>query len=140
MAVMRLLSDLNCISLDNGLIIHILKDHFEVTFLFEFFQAQLDRITQLGKMVTPKPHYSYYNPPLPITPKPNRPPAHRPDNPKPPAPTASYTYTLPPPNIDKTSSSFSGFISTPAPYHPTTPGVVYGGWRPFGGRGIIENT
>lgn len=117
---------------------NILKNHFKVAFLFQFFQAQLDRITQLGKMPTPKPHYNYYNPPLPSTPKPNRPPAHRPDNPKPPAPTASYTYTLPPPNSDKIS--FTGFISTPDPYHPTTPGIVYGGQRPFGGRGITEMT
>lgn len=87
-------------------------------------------------MVTPKPTYSYYNPPLPITPKLNPLPAHRHNNP--PASTASYTYTVQPPNMDKPSSSVSGFISTPALYQLTTPGVVHGGRRPFGGRGIIK--
>lgn len=105
---------------------------------FEFFQAQLDRITQLGRIVTPKPRTNHYNPPLSITPKPNLLPPHRPNNPKPPAPTSSYTYTLQHPNTAKPLSSFSGFTSTPAPYYPTTPGVVYGGRWPFGGKGIIE--
>ncbi|KAE8286257.1 Matrix-remodeling-associated protein 5 [Larimichthys crocea] len=93
-------------------------------------QVQLDRIAQLGRIVTPKPRTSYYNPPFPITSKPN-PSPHRPYTPKPPAPTASYTYTLKP--AKPSSSSFSGFIPTPHPYHPTTPGVLYGGRWPVGG-------
>lgn len=97
---------------------------------FGFFQAQLDRIAQLGRMVTPKPHTSYHNPnPFP----------HRPHTPKPLAPTASYTYTLQPPKPAKpSSSSFSGFIPTPRPYHPTTPGVLYGSRWPVGGRYMTE--
>ncbi|XP_029297607.1 matrix-remodeling-associated protein 5 [Cottoperca gobio] len=96
-------------------------------------QAQLDRIAQLGRMVTPKPRTSYHNPPSPITPKPNPQSPHRPYNSKPPPPTGSYTYNLQPLNPAKpSSSSFSGFIPTPRPYHPTTPGVLYGGWWPVG--------
>lgn len=108
-------------------------------FWFCFFQAQLDRIAQLGRIVTPKPHTSYYNPPSPITPKPNPPSPHRPYTPTPPAPTASYTYNLQPLNHAKSSSSsFSGFIPTPRPYHPITLGVLYGGRWPVGGRCTIE--
>lgn len=92
---------------------------------------QLDRIAQLGRIVTPKPRTSYYNPPFLITPKPN-PLPHRPYTPKPPVPTASYTYTLKP--AKPSSSSFSGFIPTPRPYRLTTPGVLYGGRWPVGGR------
>ncbi|XP_070818988.1 matrix-remodeling-associated protein 5 [Chaetodon trifascialis] len=87
-------------------------------------QAQLDRIAQRGRIVTPKPHTSYHNPnPIP----------HRPHTPKPLAPTASYTYTLQPLKpVKPSSSSFSGFIPTPRPYHPTTPGVLYGSRWPVG--------
>lgn len=81
-------------------------------------------------MVTPKPRFSYHNPPSSITPKPNHPSPHRPYTPKPQVPTASYTYNRAKPS----SSSFSGFIPTPRPYHPTTPGVLYGGRWPVGGR------
>ncbi|TKS72696.1 Matrix-remodeling-associated protein 5 [Collichthys lucidus] len=87
-------------------------------------QVQLDRIAQLGRIVTPKPRTSYYNPPFPITSKPY--------TPKPPAPTASYTSTSKP--AKPSSSSFSGFNPTPHSYHPTTPGVLYGGRWPVGGR------
>lgn len=90
-------------------------------------------------MVTPKPQTKYHNHPSPITPKPNPPSPHRPYTPKPPAPTASKTYTLQPPNPAKpSSSSFSGFIPTPFLYHTTTPGVLYGGQWPVGGRCTIE--
>ncbi|KAF1384356.1 hypothetical protein PFLUV_G00117470 [Perca fluviatilis] len=87
-------------------------------------------------MVTPKPRTSYHNPPSPVTPKPNPPSPHRPYIPRPAAPTAFYTYTLQPPNPAKpsSSSSFSGFITTPRPHHPTTPGVLQGGRWPVGGR------
>nr|XP_020451176.1 matrix-remodeling-associated protein 5-like [Monopterus albus] len=96
-------------------------------------QAQLDRIAQLGRMVTPKPHSSYHDPLLLITPKPNPPSPHRPFIPKPPAPTASYTNTQQPPNPAKPSlSSLPGFILAPHPYHPTTPGVLYEGQQPIG--------
>ncbi|KAM9375420.1 matrix-remodeling-associated protein 5 [Pholidichthys leucotaenia] len=98
-------------------------------------QAHLDRIAQLGRIVTPKPRPSYYNPPPPIAPKPNPPSAHRPDTLKPPAPTASYTYALQLPNpATPPSSSFSGFFPTPLPYHPATDGVSPGGWWPAGER------
>ncbi|KAG8004252.1 Matrix-remodeling-associated protein 5, partial [Nibea albiflora] len=86
-------------------------------------KVQLDRIAQLGRIVTPRPRTSYYNPPFPITSKPN-PSPQRPYTPKPPAPTASYTYTLKP--AKPSSSSFSGFIPTPHPYHPTT--TTYHRW------------
>lgn len=98
------------------------------------FQAQLDRIAQLGRIVTPKPRTNYHNPAFLITPKPN-PSPHRPYAFKPPAPTASYTYTLQPQKPgEPSSSSFSGFIPTPRPHHPTTPGVLYGSRWPVGGR------
>ncbi|KAM7417130.1 hypothetical protein PAMA_016980 [Pampus argenteus] len=88
-------------------------------------QAQLDRIAQLGRMVTPKPHTSYHNPPSSITHKPNPPSLHRPYTPRPLSPTASYTYTLQPLKPAKpSSSSFSG------PGHPITSG--YGGQWPVG--------
>ncbi|XP_074530874.1 matrix-remodeling-associated protein 5 [Halichoeres trimaculatus] len=97
-------------------------------------QAQLDRIAQLGRMVTPKPAYSYHNPPSSISPKFNYPPPQRPYIPKP-AATPSYTYTLGPPRPAKPSlSPFSGFIPTPHPYSLTTHGVLYGGRWPVGGR------
>ncbi|XP_045887669.1 matrix-remodeling-associated protein 5 [Micropterus dolomieu] len=93
-------------------------------------QAQLDRIAQLGRMVTPKPRTSHHNPPSPITPKP-----YSPYTAKLPAPSASYTYTLQPPNpVKPSSSSFSGLIPTPHSYQPTTPGVQYGGRWPGAGR------
>ncbi|KAM7389013.1 hypothetical protein PAMP_023013 [Pampus punctatissimus] len=83
-------------------------------------RAQLDRIAQLGRMVTPKPHTGYHNPPSSITHKPNPPSLHRPYTPRPLSPTASYTYTLQPLKPAKpSSSSFSG------PHHPITSG--YGG-------------
>ncbi|GLD61864.1 matrix-remodeling-associated protein 5-like protein [Lates japonicus] len=84
-------------------------------------------------MVTPKPRTNFYNPPSPITTKPNPPSLQRPYTPRPPTATDSYTYNLQPPNPAKpSSSSFSGFIPTPRPYHPTTPGVLHGGWWPVG--------
>ncbi|XP_022607813.1 matrix-remodeling-associated protein 5-like [Seriola dumerili] len=99
-------------------------------------QAQLDRIAQLGRMVTPKPRTGYNNPPSPITPKTNLPSLHRPYTPKPPVAADSYTYNVQPPNLAKPSlSSFSGFIPTPRPYLPTTPGVLHGGrWPVEAGR------
>uniref|UniRef100_UPI0037E78989 matrix-remodeling-associated protein 5 n=1 Tax=Semicossyphus pulcher TaxID=241346 RepID=UPI0037E78989 len=99
-------------------------------------QAQLDRIAQQGRMVTPKPRTSYHNFPLLITAKPNHPSPHRPYIPKP-AATASYSYTMQSLKPAKPSSSpFSGFILTPRPYHPTTPGAQYGGRWPVGARRI----
>ncbi|KAK2849516.1 hypothetical protein Q5P01_009350 [Channa striata] len=72
-------------------------------------------------MVTPKPHSSYHNLPLPT-------PSHRPSNPKPLAPT----YTLQSPNAPKPSPSpLYGFIPTPALDHPTTPGDLYEKRWPF---------
>ncbi|KAK5925502.1 hypothetical protein CgunFtcFv8_018021 [Champsocephalus gunnari] len=66
-------------------------------------QAQLDRIIQLGRMVTPKPRTSYHN------------------------------YKQQPLNPAKSSSSsFYGFSPSPRTYHPTTPGVLYGGQWPVG--------
>ncbi|KAK1904752.1 Matrix-remodeling-associated protein 5 [Dissostichus eleginoides] len=66
-------------------------------------QAQLDRIIQLGRMVTPKPRTSYHN------------------------------YKQQPLNPAKSSSSsFYGFSPTPRSYNPTTPGVLYGGQWPVG--------
>ncbi|KAF3693572.1 Matrix-remodeling-associated protein 5 [Channa argus] len=92
-------------------------------------KAQIDRITQLGRMATPKPHSSYYNPLLPITPKPNPPPSHRPANSKPLAPT----YSLQSPNTAKPSSSpFYGFIPTPSLDHATTPADLNEKQWPFG--------
>ncbi|KAK5865203.1 hypothetical protein PBY51_016388 [Eleginops maclovinus] len=67
-------------------------------------QAQLDRIIQLGRMVTPIPRTSYHK-----------------QQPLNPAKSSS-------------SSSFYGFSPTPRPYHTTTPGVLYGGIWPVGGR------
>eukprot|EP00064_Thunnus_orientalis_P004675 superscaffoldBa00000431_g4687 len=96
-----------------------------------FLLAQLDRIAQLGRRVTPKPRTSYHNPPSPITQKPSPPSPHRPHNPRLLAPPVSFTQQ--PPNPAKhSSSSFSGFIPTPRSQHPTTPG--YGGQWPVGGR------
>ncbi|CAJ1057928.1 matrix-remodeling-associated protein 5 [Xyrichtys novacula] len=97
-------------------------------------QAQLDRIAQLGRMVTPKPRSSYLNSPSFITPKTNHLSPHRVYIPKP-AATASTSYTqslLRP--AKPSSSSFSGFIQTPRPYNPTTPGLPYEGRWPVGGR------
>lgn len=102
-----------------------------------FFQAHLDRLAQLGRMVTPKPRTSYHNPPVLITPKPN-PSLHRPYIPKPPPPTDSYSYTLQPQKSAKpSSSSFSSFFSQPN--HPTDPGVLDGGRWPVGGKSTNEN-
>lgn len=110
------------------------KDHA----WFVFFQAQLDRIAQLGRMVTPKPLPSYYNTPPPLLPKPNLPSQHGPYTPKPAVPTASYTSNLQPANSAKpsSSSSFSGFMPTPLPYHHTTAGALHEGWWPVGGMVI----
>lgn len=60
---------------------------------FLVFQAHLDRLAQLGRMVTPKPHTSYHNPPFLITPKPG-PSPHRPYIPRPPPPTDSYSHSM----------------------------------------------
>lgn len=102
--------------------------------LFFAFKAQIDRIVQLGRMVTPKPRTNFYNPPPAVTPKPNPPSPHRPYTHRPPTPTPSYTYTQQPPNpVKPPSSSFLGFIPTSLPYHPTTSESVNGGWWPVGG-------
>ncbi|XP_041652916.1 matrix-remodeling-associated protein 5 [Cheilinus undulatus] len=97
-------------------------------------QAQLDRIAQLGRSVTPKPRSSYHSPLSSMTPKTHHPSPYRPYIPKP-AATSSYTYTLQPQkSAQPSSSTFFGFIPTPRPYHPTTPGVQYGGRWPVGGK------
>ncbi|KAM7000708.1 matrix-remodeling-associated protein 5 [Tautogolabrus adspersus] len=94
-------------------------------------QAQLDRIAQLGRAVTPKPRSNYHNPPPSIPPKIHHPSPYRPYIPKP-AATASYTYTLQPLRpAQPSSSTFSGF-TTSRPYHPSTPWVLYGGRWPVG--------
>ncbi|XP_040030761.2 matrix-remodeling-associated protein 5 isoform X1 [Gasterosteus aculeatus] len=85
-------------------------------------QAQLERITQLGRIVTPKPRIDYHNPPSP----------HQPYIRKQSAPTASYTHKPQSLSPAKPSSlSFSGLISTPRPTQPTS-GVLYGGRWPVG--------
>ncbi|XP_072252322.1 matrix-remodeling-associated protein 5 [Leuresthes tenuis] len=110
------------------------RDHLFLSRLRNRYrQAQLDRIVQLGRIVTPKPRSNYYNPPPPITHKPNTPTLQRPHSPKPPAPTAPYTYHLLPSNPAKPSSpSFFGFNPTPLPHHPTTSLALFGGGWPVG--------
>ncbi|KAF7649403.1 hypothetical protein LDENG_00141840 [Lucifuga dentata] len=87
-------------------------------------QAQLERITQLGRKatvpLTPKPHTTQRRLPSPITPKQNPPSPYKPLTPKPLLPTTSHTHTLQPPKP----------TALPHPY--TTPGVLYGGWQPNG--------
>ncbi|XP_030000544.1 matrix-remodeling-associated protein 5 [Sphaeramia orbicularis] len=108
------------------------RDHLFLSRLRNRYrQAQLDRIAQLRKLVTPKPRTNNYN--IPITPKHMPLSPHRPYTPKPPSPTVFYTYTLQPSNHAK-SSSFPGFIPTPRPQYQTTPGMLYGGRWPVGGR------
>ncbi|XP_028315199.1 matrix-remodeling-associated protein 5 isoform X2 [Gouania willdenowi] len=88
-------------------------------------QAQLDRITQLGRMVTPKPRSRYHNHPL-FTPKPKLLHLHRPYTPRPPPPTASYTAQLTH-HTKQFSSSFTGFDPTPFPRYLSTLDVQHGG-------------
>ncbi|KAM3867228.1 matrix-remodeling-associated protein 5 [Diretmus argenteus] len=127
-------------------------------------QAQLDRIAQLGRRVTPKPRYHhppsfntprppprYHHPPSSNTPKPppryQHPPSsntprpilplvYKPQTPKPAAPTTSHTYTLKPPKPAKPSSSSSSGLFPTSPPRPlhTTVAAVYGGRWPFEGR------
>ncbi|KAM9740892.1 matrix-remodeling-associated protein 5 isoform 1-T2 [Menidia menidia] len=112
------------------------RDHLFISRLRNRYrQAQLDRIAQLGRIVTPKPHINFYNPRHPITPKPDTPSLYRPYTLKPPAPTASYTYHLQPLNPTKpTSSPFHRFIPTPLPHHHTTSLALYEAGWPVGGR------
>ncbi|KAM6923837.1 matrix-remodeling-associated protein 5 [Xenentodon cancila] len=109
------------------------RDHLFITRLRNRYrQAQLDRIAQLGRRVTPRPHTSYNNPPQLITPKPNTASSHRHHTPKSPEPTASYVYPLWPSNPTKPSPSFHGFIPTSLSYHPTTSLPLYGSQWPVG--------
>lgn len=101
-----------------------------------FFQAQLNRIALLGRLVTPKPRSGYRSPPSQITPKPDLSP-HRPYIPKPPPPTASYSNSVQPPKPSELSSSSSGFI--PHPEHSTDTRAQHEGQWPFESRSIIEN-
>nr|XP_061783687.1 matrix-remodeling-associated protein 5-like [Nerophis lumbriciformis] len=92
-------------------------------------QAYIDRLSQLGKIVTPKPRISYNNPVKSIQPSPIPLNPVRAFLPRPQAPTPSYN--LQPPNIVKTTaSSLSEFNSTPHSYQPTTTRLQHGGQRP----------
>ncbi|XP_077466071.1 matrix-remodeling-associated protein 5-like [Stigmatopora argus] len=95
-------------------------------------QAYIDRLSQLGKIVTPKPRINYYNPPNTIQPSPIS--FARPSILRPPVPT--YSSALRPKNLDKstTSSSFD-FNITPHAHHSTTPGLQQEIQLPVGGAG-----
>ncbi|XP_077434365.1 matrix-remodeling-associated protein 5 [Vanacampus margaritifer] len=87
-------------------------------------QAYIDRLSQLGKIATPKPRINYDNPQNPIQPSPM--PLTRPSLSKPPVPTppSAQQHT----NLAKpTASSLSGFNLTPHSFHTTISTLQHGG-------------
>ncbi|XP_051927311.1 matrix-remodeling-associated protein 5 [Hippocampus zosterae] len=96
-------------------------------------QAYIDRLSQLGKIVTPKPRIMYNNPPNPIQPSPV--PLTRPSLLRPPVPTPPYVQQ--PTNVAKpTASSFSGLNLYSRSLHPTTSGLQHGGQWHVRGAGV----
>ncbi|XP_061542245.1 LOW QUALITY PROTEIN: matrix-remodeling-associated protein 5 [Phycodurus eques] len=90
-------------------------------------QAYIDRLSLLGKIVTPKPRISYNNPQNPIQPNPI--PFTRPSLLTPQIPTTPSA--LRPTHLAKpTATSFSGFNTTPHSHHPTTTELQHGGQWP----------
>ncbi|XP_077588431.1 matrix-remodeling-associated protein 5 [Stigmatopora nigra] len=95
-------------------------------------QAYIDRLSQLGKIATLKPRINYYNPPNTIQPSPIS--FARPSILRPPIPT--YSSTLRPKNLDKSTTSSSIDLNiTPHTHHSTTPGLQREIQLPAGGAG-----
>ncbi|XP_072322072.1 uncharacterized protein, partial [Eucyclogobius newberryi] len=88
-------------------------------------QAQLDRMAQLGKIVTPRPRLSYSKVPFGLTPRPFFP--HKPYKY---SPTTSYSHTPPPPHNRK---SYPVFYPSPWPKYPSPHGPQHGAHWPIGG-------
>ncbi|XP_054648872.1 matrix-remodeling-associated protein 5 isoform X2 [Dunckerocampus dactyliophorus] len=106
------------------------RDHLLLSRLRNRYrQAYVDRLSQLGKIMTPKPRINYDNPVNPIQPSPIPLNPVRAFLPRPQAPTPSNA--LRPPNFAKpTVSAFSGFNSTPHPQQPTKSGLQPGSQWP----------
>ncbi|XP_057705567.1 matrix-remodeling-associated protein 5 isoform X2 [Corythoichthys intestinalis] len=96
-------------------------------------QAYIDRLSQLGKIVTPKPRINNNNPPNQI--QPSLKPLARPSLLRPPVPT--HSSALQPTNISKpTASSFSDYNLIPHAHHATTPGLQQEVHLPVRGAGV----
>ncbi|KAM8848649.1 matrix-remodeling-associated protein 5 [Synchiropus picturatus] len=100
-------------------------------------QAQIDRISQLGRIVTPRPIGSRNDPPIFDTPTFKFDASRQAFPTRQPASTPPHTYIKPLHPV-KSSSAYYSFNTTPQPHHSGTQSPHYGSQWPVGAGRIVS--